>query len=71
MPKQRHPSPNKIKKALNGSVCNFNAPGPLGVIADSPDQYLLRRSTEYLAEPNLANVKMAVALLGLYLARQP
>lgn len=64
----------KIKKALNDCAQDPQAPGWFKIVADSNDEYLLRRSIESLRElltggPD-TNVDQAISLLGLLKARQ-
>ena len=71
MPKAKHPTVTKIKKIVNPSIVDFNKPGPMAVIAESSDEYLLERSIEFLKNsPTPHEISRVISLLGLYLARQ-
>lgn len=67
--KQKQPSKRQLAKALTSCIADPREPGTFQVIAENSDRhYLILRAREELSQKS-PNIPMAVALLGLALAR--
>lgn len=71
--KNKGPGIKKIKKSLSDCALDPNELGWFKIVADAPNDYLIRRSGELLRElltgAEDAKLHQAIALLGLVKAR--